>query len=303
MLTAQIGVELGLPQAFIEKLARSASYRYREYTIKKRDGRDRVIHHPSKPLKAIQRWLVRRVIARFPVHPAAMAYRRGYNTLKNAREHAKGRYLLRADLSDFFHSITAKDIEAFFIASPDLFVGWTLDDCRSFCDLICRDGRLTIGAPTSPAISNAICMELDNRLSALATGRSMTYTRYADDLFFSSMIPGTLSALEPQIAGVLRRLPYPQGLALNAEKTRHASRRGRRKVTGLTLGSDGEVYVGRSHKRRVRALVHRYERLDPDARASLAGLIAYMIGVDPDFLNALVLKYGHERITLARFGE
>jgi RNA-directed DNA polymerase len=75
-------------------------------------------------------------------------------------------------------------------------------------------------------------------------------------------------------------------------KTRHSSKRGCRRVTGIVLGSDGAPHIGRGLKRKVRALIHRYDSLNEPTRASLAGLIAYAIGFEPGFLNKLIDKYG-----------
>ena len=71
-------------------------------------------------------------------------------------------------------------------------------------------------------------------------------------------------------------------------------------VTGIVLAPDGHALLGRDVKRKIRAQIHRVESLNNKQRQSLAGLIAYAIGIDPDFLNALILKYGIAKITLAR---
>jgi RNA-directed DNA polymerase len=63
-------------------------------------------------------------------------------------------------------------------------------------------------------------------------------------------------------------------------------------VTGITLGSDGRPYIGRHLKRKIRALIHSFDRLDAPSRATLAGLIAYATGFDPQFKNNLIEKYG-----------
>ena len=80
----------------------------------------------------------------------------------------------------------------------------------------------------------------------------------------------------------------PARLRINVSKTRHSSKRRARYVTGIVLGSDGRPHIGRKLKRRIRALIHIYAELDLDVptRASLAGMIAYASGFDPDFLIA-----------------
>ena len=106
------------------------------------------------------------VIASWPVHPApATAYRKGKTILDNAKVHAKSKYLLRMDLHDFFPSLKMQDLREYAKQRSGLFTDWTNEDFESFGRLIFREGQLTIGAPTSPAISNALCFDLDVRLT------------------------------------------------------------------------------------------------------------------------------------------
>jgi RNA-directed DNA polymerase len=297
VILEQMAGRLGLPPIFIQNLALAASHEYKTYQVPKRRGGLRTIHHPSRRLKALQRWILRNVLERLPVHPAATAYRRGISTLDNAAAHVKSRYLLRLDFIDFFPSIKKGDIANYVGARPHLFRGWNSLDVDLLCRLVCRDGALTIGAPTSPALSNAICYDMDAQVETLCARSDVSYTRYADDLFFSARETGILRGLELEVAGVVERLPIPAGLRVNTAKTRHSSRRGRRRVTGIVLGSDGHAYIGRGLKRRVRALIYKYGSLDSEARSSLAGLLAYAIGLDPEFMNSLIEKYG---LTLMR---
>ena len=189
MLIERISRRLLLPPAYIANLAAGASHHYKTYQIPKRSGGLRLIEHPSKPLKAAQRWLADNIISHFPVHSAAMAYRRGTNIAANARLHAPSRYLLRIDLHDFFHSLTALDVTDL-VTSSNKFVpdtaDWSEDDTRVLVEIVCKDGHLTIGAPTSPPLCNALCYQLDMQTTALADARELTYSRYADDLFSQS---------------------------------------------------------------------------------------------------------------------
>jgi hypothetical protein len=88
--------------------------------------------------------------------------------------------------------------------------------------------------------------------------------------------------------------------AINPAKTRHSSKGRTRRVTGITLGSDGKPYIGRGLKRKIRAMIHHVDALDAKGRGSLAGLIAYAGGFDPDFVNSLITKYGYSTVAKAR---
>lgn len=301
MIVEQMALDLGLTPQFISIFSRGASHAYKAYTIPKRNGKPRQIYHPSKQLKSMQRWLLAYVIEQLPVHPAAMAYRKTVSIIDNASAHAKSKFLLRMDCTDFFPSITETDLTNYIQNRPSLFAGWSVEDIDIFCKLVCRRSKLTIGAPTSPSISNVVCFDMDSAVADLCSKRSVTYTRYADDLFFSTNTPGVLRSLEAEIVTLLSELKLPATLAINPAKTRHSSKRGARRVTGIVLGSDGQTYVGRPLKRNIRGMIHRIDSLDPAARATLAGLVAYVTGFDSDFLNSLITKYGHATMRKARF--
>jgi len=301
MMVEQMAVDLGLTAKFIATFSRTASHAYKSYKIPKRGGGERPIHHPSKQLKSMQRWLLAYVIESLPVHPAATAYRKQRSILDNARVHAASKFLLRMDCENFFPSITESDVFFYIEQRPGLFPDWTPFDVEVFSKLICRKGRLTIGAPTSPGLSNVLCYEMDSILADLCVKRGVNYTRYADDLFFSASKPNVLGSLQPEIEQVIADLKLPAALKMNPKKTRHSSRRGRRRATGIVLGSDGEPHIGRALKRRIRSLIHGWDSLAPDARLSLAGLVTYATGFDPDFLDSLIIKYGHAVMRKVRF--
>jgi RNA-directed DNA polymerase len=292
MLIEMMARELGLTTTYIESVARSASHHYKWYPVQKRSGGRRDIYHPSRRLKALQRWLATNVIASLPVHDAAWAYRKCRSVFGNANVHARSNYLLRMDFAKFFPSITQADVRSYLNQNPKSFSTWSSTDVEIFCMLVCRNSELTIGAPTSPGLSNALCYDLDLKLASLCAKNDVKYTRYADDMFFSTERPNVLTDLEGEVKTVISALPLPAGLKLNPRKTKHSSKRGARRVTGIILGSDGVAHIGRTVKRRIRALIDQFDALDERQKASVAGLIAYASGFDPDFKNQLIAKYG-----------
>lgn len=292
MILETMALELGLPIHFIANLAKSASYEYKTYQIPKRTGGFRTIHHPSRRLKALQRWLLENIVKELPVHRAAAAYQPGSSIFHHAKKHVASRYLLRMDLTDFFPSIKKDDIKNFMASQAALFSTWSPLDHEAFCNIVVRNGALTIGAPTSPSLSNAICYEMDVQLDTVCSRSLVNYTRYADDLFFSSERPGVLKPIESEVTNIISALKMPANLKINKAKTRHSSKRGSRRVTGITLGSDGNLYIGRHLKRVIRSSIHRFDVLDERAKAKLCGLTSYAVGFDPEFLNSLIQKYG-----------
>ncbi len=301
MLQEMMARSLSLSPRYIARLANNASHRYYHFTIPKHSGGTRDIYHPAKPLKAIQRWLQGVIVSRLPLHDAAAAYREGLNIADHARRHMNCRYLLRVDLAAFFESITAEDVEAYINYQLAHFpTGWTVEDTSLFIDFVCMNGHLTIGAPTSPGLSNALCYPLDHSLSTQCTELNVTYSRYADDLFFSTHIPDVLQTVPALAAAALRSIRYPRHLAINPTKTRHSSLKRRRRVTGIVLSNQGGVSIGRRFKRRIRSEVYRFDILGPEAKVRLAGLLAYVQDIEPAFFNRLVVKYGEKVSRAAR---
>ena len=119
-------------------------------------------------------------------------------------------------------------------------------------------------------------------------------------LFFLARRRDILRQPEEDLGLLISDLKLPANLALNAAKTRHASKRRARRVTGIVLGSDEVPHIGRTLKRRIRALIHQIDSLDAPSRSSLSGLVAYAAGFDPDFMNSLITKYGYVTVQRAR---
>lgn len=293
--------ELPLGKREILNLVETAPRRYKVYLIPKRSpGKFRTIAHPSKELKLVQRWMVKNVLTGLPVHRAAMAYQPGTSILKNAQSHAEQRYLLKLDIKDFFPSIKPEDL----LRHYEKFIG-PLDalDRRALSQILFRRNKetkkleLSIGAPSSPLISNSVFFPIDEKIQEYCAAAGITYTRYADDLAFSTNQPHLLTDIPGVVAGILKTAEYPR-LRLNDEKTVHSSRKHRRQVTGLILTPDGNISIGREKKRTIKALVHRYllKQLSIEQTANLQGQLAYIHSVEPDFLGSLRAKYGAENI-------
>jgi hypothetical protein len=293
MLIEIIAARTKVPVDTLQKIAASASRRYREYEIPKRTGGTRLISHPSRTLKALQRWLARNIIAVAPVHDSATAYQKGRSIRENALRHAGSAYTLRLDFKDFFPSFDAASIRHF-LEETATSNGLNLspEDIDFIIKILCKDGRITIGAPSSPKITNAMMFKFDYTLNEYALGNNIIYTRYADDLFLSSFKPDSLIEAEKFVRKLANNHRRPK-LNINENKTLHLSRAGHRSVTGLVITPEGRISIGRERKREIKSLVHSatLNRLNPVERARLSGLIAFAHDVEPDFIGALVKKY------------
>ena len=281
-------------------LIATAPSRYKVHYIEKRNGRGRrEIAQPTKEIKFLQRMLVKHELATLPIHDAAVAYRAGRSIADHARPHAQGRYLLKLDFRNFFPSIKWSSL-AHRLARDTQYTKvelWILGN------LLCRKAKstgvhqLSIGAPSSPHVSNYVLNEFDSKLTDFCSSRAVRYTRYADDLALSTNTPGALDVVDQEVRHLLEELDY-LGLQLNEEKSVNVSRKRRRILVGLTLSNDGKASIGREAKRQLRGAIHRAAlgTLHPADLSYLQGRLAFTYAIDPLFVDQLLARYGFSSI-------
>lgn len=277
-------------------VANKASATYSNFSIPKKDGTKRIIYQPSMAVKALQKVIYDNVLIKLPIHDACYAYRKSVSLKDHASVHQDAKYLLRLDLTNFFESITRRDIERF---SDDViskvFPEFEQNDIKLLANIICRKDKITIGSVTSPALSNAICYNLDEKISRIAKYYGVKYTRYADDLFFSTKNKDVLKIVQKKVSNIIANLDYPK-LTLNKKKTRHSSKKKRMAVTGLTITVDSKLSIGRSMKRFIRSQVFTWDKLSLVEKKYLSGYLAFVRSVEPSYINKLCEKYTSETI-------
>lgn len=255
----------------VELLHRTTpSSRYTAFTIPKRRGGVRAILAPVPELKFLQRRLSAILYA---VHvPTFQAHgflpKRGIVT--NASPHVARRYVCNVDLEDFFGSIHFGRVRGLFLARPfelPAVVATTL------AQLSCHANALPQGAPTSPILSNMIASSLDGVVATIAIRNGCRYTRYADDLTFSTdrrefpeaiMVRGEDGAL--RLGDALANAIEEQGFRPNNAKLRLSCSRQRQEVTGLIVNE--LVNVRREYIRQIRAMIHAIRKFG-DERATI----------------------------------
>lgn len=243
-----------------------------------------------------------------PVHERAAGYRRDVKSplLNNALAHAPLAYSVRVDFSDFFHSIKPGDL-FHRIDATGIVLSRTDKTFLEHCLFVSIGGEkgLAIGAPSSPIISNIALYDIDEQLSTLGRGivDDAVYTRYADDIIFSTNTKGTCAEFYKGLCLVIDEETSPR-LRVNKAKTVFSSRASRRVVTGLVLEPNGSVSLGRSKKRFIKKLLCdlKYGQLSDRNRAYLGGYLAYVLDVEPEFYNRLTLKYTAELVAQALRG-
>ena len=302
-LLDMLASEFVLPEKDLVYLIRSAPYRYKVYEIPKREaGKMRTIAQPAREIKPLQYWVMQNVLSVYPVHDAAKAYRKGGSILANAFPHVTRSFLLKMDFKDFFPSIKAVDFKRFVAETPN-GRQWSEEELDYLSRILFwksdrkGDLRLSIGAPSSPMLSNILLHRFDKEVSSMCATFGVAYTRYADDLSFSTNRYGILKKIERNIPEICTRLEYPR-LLVNRKKTIHVSKKGARRITGLILTNEGNVSIGHEKKRLIRAQFHRYTQnsLDEKSLKHLAGFVAYVNSVEPLFLKTLADKYGYDAL-------
>src|SRR5665213_1610163 len=294
-LLANLGAAMLLSEQELVRLVRSAPRRYKVFQIPKRTpGQSREIAQPAREVKALQYWVMNSVLSQFAVHPAAIGYTRGQSIASNARPHIHGRFLLKLDFRDFFPSIKAKDFKVFVAQQQtDLDDGEieALSRILFWKPKGTNDLRLSIGAPSSPLLSNILMSKFDEQVAASCSDLDVAYTRYADDLSFSANASAKLQQTEEMVTAFCRDLKSPR-LTINPEKTVRVSKKKSRRITGLVISNDAKVSLGRDQKRRIRANVHYFvtEKLDRDECLKLRGMLAFVNSVEPSFMVRLSEK-------------
>jgi retron-type reverse transcriptase len=223
---------------------------YRPFSIPKKNGTFRQIDAPRVFLKTVQRYLLDCILQQFPLHPAAVGFRPHMNCATGAVRHIQARYLWNVDLKDFFPSITRSQVNQVFIQA-----GYQEDVAFFLSALCCLNSRLPQGAPTSPALANIIFTPADGEIDKLAKEAGLTYSRYADDLSFSSQTP-----IPSEFRAKTLAVVEAHNFRVNHAKSRLMGPRTRREVTGLTVNE--KVTVARKRRRELRAYFHKIS-LDP----------------------------------------
>ncbi|MBQ5936392.1 MAG: RNA-directed DNA polymerase [Bacteroidaceae bacterium] len=236
--------------------------RYRHFSIPKKSGGQRHISAPSRGLSHILYYVNIMLKAVYLPSDYAMGFVEGRSVVDNASRHIGQNYVFNTDLENFFPSIAQPRVWKRFQLAPFNFNQQIASILAGLCCIREKqeDGKFTFilpqGAPTSPLITNAICDKLDRRLSGLARRFRLHYSRYADDITFSSMC--NVYHENGDFRTELKRIIEDQGFHMNIAKTRLQKRGERQEVTGLTVSN--RVNTSREYVAEIRNLLHIWEK-------------------------------------------
>lgn len=272
---------------------------YIRFKMPKKTGGERHISAPMPRLKHAQYWILDNILKTLTPNDVAHGFVDGRSILSNAKPHIGSRVIINMDLKDFFPSISYKRVKGLFRS-----FGYS-EAVSTILGLICTeadtdevelDGKtyyveqgerhLPQGSPASPAITNLICRRLDKRLTKASNKLYFKYTRYADDLTFSS------KHTELKIGKLIRQAKFiikGEDFTINSKKTRIIRKNGRQEVTGIVVNE--KPNVSRKKLKQFRALLYQIEKDGLEGKSwgssnklldSIKGYANYVSMVNPD---------------------
>ncbi len=223
--TANLSALVGYNKEYVKRATVYTKSYYREFDIRKTNGSLRKITEPLPSLKEIQIWILHNILYKVNVSPFAKAYIPNRGLISNAKFHLGKKTLLTLDISDFFPSINMSSIHQIFSK-----LGYSPLISNLLAKLCCLEQKLPQGAPTSPYLSNIYFRSADEEISKFCKVNEIRYTRYADDLSFSSDNLDTTRVIELVTASVDKL-----NLKINQEKTKIMTSNMRQTVTGIVV--------------------------------------------------------------------
>ncbi|MCC6495692.1 MAG: RNA-directed DNA polymerase [Propionibacteriaceae bacterium] len=292
---------LGVPVALFEYVGNLAemgkAYEYRRKSI---HGKIRELGVPVDSVMSLQRRITDFLWPlSLELHPACHGYTPGRSATTNAAPHCGARWVQRLDIKDFFPRTTPNIVTKALVER-----GAHQTVAELLTKLTTDRGSLPLGAPCSPLLSNLILTPVDNRVADQAASIGVSYTRYADDLTFSA-------DAEFDMTGVVQSALQPLGYTLNLEKSRLRRRGQSIAVTGLRVAEMDHPRLPKRFKRELRQEFYFIEKfgfadhcntryfwhwideeddekqLDHSTR-HLQGKVRYALGVEPDWMRALL---------------
>jgi RNA-directed DNA polymerase len=299
-IATAMGITLGQLRFLAFSRRVSTVSHYVRFQIAKKTGGVRAISAPLPRLKQAQQWILDNILEQIVLHPSAHGFRRGRSIVTNAQPHVGALVVINLDLENFFPSISYRRVKGIF---------WSLgysEAVATILGLICTepdvteiemDGRnyylaqtdrhLPQGAPSSPALTNLLCRRLDRRLQGLAQSRGFIYTRYADDLTFSTTNPEKMRDIGNILQGVGSIVAH-EGLTIHPDKTRVLRSSQQQEVTGVVVNQ--KLNVDRATLKKFRATLYQIEKdglagkkwgKGDDVLMSIEGFANYIAMVNP----------------------
>ena len=307
---------------------RSNHKAYKKFSIRKRSGDKRFIYAPAPSLKHVQQWFNEYILKQIPVHPASHAFTVGSSTKKCALKHCGARWLIKLDIENFFESISEiqvfrlfrnlgyQPLVSFEIARLCTIPTYYKSPRKNYKQWHVREKNETIpeysetllgylpqGAATSPLISNLIMKKCDEELSAIAKKHKLTYTRYSDDLSFSTRSKNFRRSDAKEVVLEVYKVLSKVGYMAQYRKTKIIPPGSKKIILGLNV--DGALpRLQKEYKNRIRQHLYYIEKLGVAKHAEkrkfnsiggfkshLRGMIDYANMIEPDYAQESLQRF------------
>jgi RNA-directed DNA polymerase len=259
----------------IFQLSKHSGKYYKTYQIPKKNGKYRDICQPSKNLKGLQAWILVNILDKLNVSSSSKGFKKGASIIDNVEPHKTANSILVIDIKDFFPSISRAQVYNVFRV-----VGYNKYISALLTNLCTYNNCLPQGSPCSPFLANLICSKLDTRIQGYVGKRGITYTRYADDLTFSSLNPSKLIKIFSTIQAIIES----ESFKVNPDKTRIGGSARAKRITGLTIFND-TYGIGNRKSKEIRAKIHNLikdsEQNNLLLLKEVQGWLSYLKNVDP----------------------
>lgn len=283
----QMSHDLLIPETYLKAAVDNREAHYRKVVL----SSGRIVWQPSQRLSLMQYWIV----DYFGCHdkrrlPFAYAYEQGSSVVENAKRHIDARHILAMDIKSFFPSITEKMVRRYFgsvsVASENL----TSEDLDFLVAAVCFRGGLVMGAPSSPFLSNRVMIPVDEAIhERIAVPHDLTYTRYSDDLFLSSV-----GRIDCEVADDVRVLLREFGFWANDDKTRFLGPGSSRMVAGVCVNQENRLSLGQKRKQELRKLLYHFAKAENATKEDAQRVLGYLNfcrSVEPAYVGRMLIKY------------
>jgi RNA-directed DNA polymerase len=257
---------LGTKVAALRKIAADVNTSYSRYPKKKPSGGRRWISTPSDELKELQGRLRERILEPLASTPELLAVLMR-DPLRNACGHEDAAHILMLDLKEAFPSTSARRVRNTLVRA-----GMDSPAARLITELTTYRDELPQGAPTSNALLDLVLRPVDRDIVRFCRGRGVQYTRYADNLAFSSEEP--LNVVERFVRRKLGEYEFKINPPVYGGRSAPVD------ITGVLTGKSLRVRPKTLEKTRARIIAADATGSEPE-KASARGAMGWVVRVNP----------------------
>lgn len=260
---------------------------YERIKIKRHHKKPRIVYKPLFPLNEIQSYLLTKIIKTYKVSKFSGAYEKKCSTIKTLNKHKNKNHYLVIDIESFYDNITYSHFYQL------LHKHYKEEDIITMWKLVSINNRLPLGTSVSPFIANRIMYDIDIKINKRL--KKITYTRYADDLIFSSK-----KYINKDLIDEIRMILKEYDFKINDKKTRFLGPNQSQKILGLIMNNK-KPELGAKKRKELRSMVYNYLIKNEKNIYQIKGHLSYARMIEPKFINKLAKKYkklGFARINI-----